>query len=218
MLTPAIVKWLGVATVLRERRPRLSEPITARCHTEAVGDAAGTPMAHDHFGRLTVKRRITLAKAMYRAAPSMLEDMVQWFRVTSLFRRGRAWASKFMKKRHAPLQARRVLHRSYDLSGLAGRRRQDVIRKGRTSRRALQLRTGLNISRLNEPLGSARLKLQHHSRPAGAQSRSAVRDVILRLSGRVRMSNCCSQPPAQMSSINELGPQSARRTCVRAHT
>src|ERR1700730_13136022 len=48
---------------------------------EAMGDAADIPMAHDHFGHLTVKSCIKLAKALERVTPSMLEDMVPWFRV-----------------------------------------------------------------------------------------------------------------------------------------
>jgi L-alanine-DL-glutamate epimerase-like enolase superfamily enzyme len=48
---------------------------------EAMGDAADVPMAHDHFGHLTVKSCIKLGKAMERVTPSMLEDMVPWFRV-----------------------------------------------------------------------------------------------------------------------------------------
>ena len=48
---------------------------------EAMGDAADIPMAHDHFGHLTVKSCIKLANALERVTPSMLEDMVPWFRV-----------------------------------------------------------------------------------------------------------------------------------------
>src|SRR3954447_23249926 len=48
---------------------------------QAMGDAADIPMAHDHFGHLTVKSCIKLAKALERVTPSMLEDMVPWFRV-----------------------------------------------------------------------------------------------------------------------------------------
>jgi L-alanine-DL-glutamate epimerase-like enolase superfamily enzyme len=48
---------------------------------EAMGEAADVPMAHDHFGHLTVKSCIKLAKALERVTPSWLEDMVPWFRV-----------------------------------------------------------------------------------------------------------------------------------------
>ncbi len=48
---------------------------------EAMGDAADVPMAHDHFGHLTVKSCIKLGKALERVTPSWLEDMVPWFRV-----------------------------------------------------------------------------------------------------------------------------------------
>ena len=48
---------------------------------EAMGDAGDVPMAHDHFGHLTVKSCIKLANALERVTPSTLEDMVPWFRV-----------------------------------------------------------------------------------------------------------------------------------------
>src|SRR6476661_8117106 len=48
---------------------------------ELMGDAADIPMAHDHFGHLTAKSCIKLANALERVTPSMLEDMVPWFRV-----------------------------------------------------------------------------------------------------------------------------------------
>ena len=48
---------------------------------EAMGDAADVPMGHDHFGHLTAKSCIKLANALERVTPSMLEDMVPWFRV-----------------------------------------------------------------------------------------------------------------------------------------
>jgi hypothetical protein len=53
-----------------------------------------------------------------------------WLRVTSPFRRGRAWASMSMKKRCATSAGRVSSSPIYDVLGFAGRRREGVHVKG----------------------------------------------------------------------------------------